>query len=727
MLSMKNSWKIFSNDLKNVGTNWVALVIIGGLIILPSLYAWLNVMANWDPYGQTEQIPVGIVNEDVGETVRDEEIDVGGELVDTLKEDNSLEWHFLKRKAAMEQLEKGDLFAVVVIPEDFSKNLGTVIEADPQKANVEYYVNEKLNAISPKITEKGASVIVDGISSNFVSTVNGVIFEIFNDIGLELEKDLPDIENFENYVFEMEERLPEIHETLENTLSDADEAKGIVSKAQDTIPEVEAVIDEGLGTIDDTTEFLDQAENRLNEMSPQIKENLEKAQETAATIHSLFEEIDVDQISFEEGKALKDNVETHVNDSIDYIETVEETLQSLLEQMEANEDIGEEQIEKVEQAAEEVNQVKLALEEGLDNTNQIENFIDDKQSEVNEVFANIENVSGDVETRLSDFIDEYNESIEPTVLAEVSNAKQTLSDARDILVDVQSTIPEVVALLDRTSGSLDDGEGLLEDVLNEYPYVNDKVTELANKIRSVQDETDIHSIIDLLQNDPDVESSFLSEPVTLNEHSVFPVENYGTGMTPFYTVLSFWVGGLLLISLLATNVTHPELYGARDIYFGKLFTFSFIGFLQTLIVTTGDLFIVNVNMAHPVWFIIFGLFCSFIFMTIIYTFVSIFGDVGKALAIVMLVLQLAGSGGTYPVALLPKFFQTISPFLPFTYAVDLLREAVGGIVWSNVIFDLGILAVFGLIAIVFGTLLKGPINKHTDKLVTKSRESGVFH
>lgn len=727
MLIMKNSWKIFSGDIKNVGTNWVALVIIGGLIILPSLYAWLNVMANWDPYGQTEQIPVGIVNEDVGETVRDDEIDVGGELVDTLKEDNSLEWHFLKRKDAMEQLEKGDLFAVVVIPEDFSKNLGTVIEADPQKANVEYYVNEKLNAISPKITEKGASVIVDGISSNFVSTVNGVIFEIFNDIGLELEKDLPDIENFENYVFEMEERLPDIHETLENTLSDAGEAKGIISKAQDTIPEAEDVIDEGLGTIDDTTEFLDQAENRLNEMSPQIKENLEKAQETAATIHSLFEEIDVDQISFEEGKALKDNIETHVNDSIEYIETVEDTLQSLLEQMETNEDIDEEQIEKVEQAVEEVNQVKLALEEGLDNTNQIENFIEDKQSEVNEVLANIENVSGDVETRLSEFIDEYNESIEPTVLAEVSNAKQTLSDARGILVDVQSTIPEVEALLDRTSGSLDDGEGLLEDVLAEYPYVNDKVTELANKIRRVQDETDIHSIIDLLQNDPDVESSFLSEPVTLNEHSVFPVENYGTGMTPFYTVLSFWVGGLLLISLLATNVTHPELYGARDIYFGKLFTFSFIGFLQTLIVTTGDLFIVNVNMAHPVWFIVFGLFCSFIFMTIIYTFVSIFGDVGKALAIVMLVLQLAGSGGTYPVALLPKFFQTISPFLPFTYAVDLLREAVGGIVWSNVIFDLGILAVFGLIAIVFGTLLKGPINKHTDKLVTKSRESGVFH
>src|SRR5690625_4792009 len=198
-------------------------------------------------------------------------------------------------------------------------------------------------------------------------------------------------------------------------------------------------------------------------------------------------------------------------------------------------------------------------------------------------------------------------------------------------------------------------------------------------------------------------------------------------MTPFYTVLSIWVGGLLLISLLSTDVPRPENFSLQSIYFGKFMTFSFIGLLQTLIVTNGDIFLLHVKMANPVWFVIFGLFISLVFITIIYTFVSIFGDVGKALAIVMLVLQIAGSGGTYPVVLLPKFFQIISPLLPFTYAVDLMREAVGGIVWSSVIFDLIILALFGLIAILFGAVLKEPINKHTDKLVKKSQESGVFH
>src|SRR5699024_881611 len=638
--------------------------------------------------------------------------------------------------SSMDQLEKGDLFAVVIIPEDFSQSLGTVIKPNPRKANVEYYVNEKLNAIAPKITQKGASVIVDEISSNFISTVNGVIFDIFNEIGLELEADLPDIERFENYVFEMESRLPEIHETLEGTLSDANEAKGIVSKAQKAIPEAEGVVGSGLETIDNTTDFLEQAENRLHELEPKIEEDLKKTQETAAVIHSFFDELDSTNISFDEGKALKEDIRNKVDDSIERIEAVENTLAAILEQMKNEENPESEQVEGennagkeqiIQDALDKLNQIKSVLEEGRNNTDEIDTFIDKKKEEVDHVLANIKELSSNVEVRLGEFMKEYNESIKPTVLEEVANAKNTLSNAKGILVDVQATIPEVENLLNRTSGSLDEGKGLLEEVLNEYPYVNDKINELATKIRDIQGEADIQKIIELLQNDPEAERGFFAEPVKLKEHSVFPIENYGTGMTPFYTILSLWVGGLLLISLLTTDVNELDKFGAKEIYFGKLFTFAFFGFLQTFIVTTGDIFLINVEMAHPFWFVLFGLFCSFIFITIIYTFVSILGDVGKALAIVMLVLQIAGSGGTYPIVLLPKFFQTISPFLPFTYAVYLMREAVGGIVWSNVIYDLAILALFGLIAIIFGTLLKEPINKQTNKLMKKSQESGVFH
>src|SRR5690625_1567426 len=201
-----------------------------------------------------------------------ESVHAGDEIVDSLKDNDSMQWHFLDQDKAMDQLRKGDLFAVVVIPEDFSKSLGTVLQAHPEKANVEYYVNEKLNAIAPKITEKGASVIVEEVSSTFISTVNGVIFEVFNEIGLELEKELPDIERFEEYVFEIEERLPDIHETLTGTLSDAGSAQDLVEKAKKELPRVEDTVNQGMSTLNETSNFLQEAEDRLDEMGPKIRD-----------------------------------------------------------------------------------------------------------------------------------------------------------------------------------------------------------------------------------------------------------------------------------------------------------------------------------------------------------------------------------------------------------------------------------------------------------------------
>lgn len=322
---------------------------------------------------------------------------------------------------------------------------------------------------------------------------------------------------------------------------------------------------------------------------------------------------------------------------------------------------------------------------------------------------------------------DYKENIEPVVKQKISDAQQTLTSADDILSEIKSTIPEVKEVLSSTETHIGDGQGMLNTILGEYPYVNSKINELADRIREIQGETDINEMIELLRNDPEAEKNFFEEPVKLSKNELFPIPNYGSGMTPFYTVLAIWVGGLLLISLLAVDVHDREGLTGRERYFGRMFTFLTIGLLQTLVVTLGDWLLIGSYIAHPVWFVLFGLIISIVFMTLIYTLVSVFGDVGKAMVIVLLVLQIAGAGGTYPVILLPKLFQAISPFLPFTYAIDLMREAVGGIIWESAIHDMIILSLFGIGALLFGTLLKNVINKHTDKLMKKSKDAGLFH
>ncbi|SFJ28760.1 putative membrane protein [Halobacillus dabanensis] len=732
---MKHIWRIFSKDWKNITKNWVALILIGGLIILPSLYAWFNIKASWDPYSQTDQLPVAVVNEDTGATVRSTEIDVGNDIVEKLEENASFDWHMSEREDAMDKLRYGDYYAVIVIPENFSNRLGTVISDQPKKSEIEYYVNEKINAIAPKITEKGASVLVDQIASSFISEVNGTVAEIFNNLGMELENDLPDIKRFEDYVFKLEENLPEIHGLISDAYSDSKSAASIINDVQSLIPEAERTTDQGLETIDQTTAFINDAEKRLNELSPKVKEDLKTAQQTAEDVNAFLQDIQSINLNLSTVSEIKDGINERTSRSIQELENVEQILEQVKEQQQDNETDPDQNNEEnstvsqeaIDQALADIQTIKESLQTVQNDSNQIDSLLTEKQEEIDQTLSSLEEKSGQTAGRIDAFLKEYNEDIEPAVLEEVNKAEQTLNNARSILSEVQSTIPEVESILNNTEGNITEGQDILEYMLNEYPYINDKVNQMADRIRDIQGDADINDIIELLKNDPGAEQSFFEEPVKLNKNSLFPIDNYGTGLTPFYTVLSLWVGALLLVSLLSTDPVQMRGYRTYEQYFGKLATFVSIGVLQALVVTLGNLFVLHIGIAESVPFVLFGIGISFVFMTIVYTLVSVFGDVGKAGAIVMLVLQIAGSGGTYPVALLPEFFQMIHPFLPFSYAVDLMREAVGGIVGTRVERDLLFLAIFAAVFLGIGAFLKGPLQKGTNQLMKKSRESGLFH
>ncbi|MBP1914524.1 putative membrane protein [Lederbergia galactosidilyticus] len=734
---MKNSLNIYKVDLKNIATNWAAMILIGGLAILPSLYAWFNIAAMWDPYSNTGNLPIGIVNEDKGATVRDQEINAGKEIVDSLKDNKNMQWYFTDRKDAMDKVEYGDYFAIVIIPEDFSEKLGTVISDKPEKAQMEYFVNEKLNAVSPKITEKGASVIADEVSSKFISTVNGIIFDLFNNLGIEIEGNLPDIEKFEDYIFTLEENLPEINKMLNESLGDANSAGEILNKAQGALPQAKEYTNTGLTTINQTLDYMNEAENRLNSIAPKVKKDVAKVQSIADQINELLEKAKDSKIDISEGKRVQENLEKQLDDAITTLSTVEKALQQLQETNaqlppatdgESGEEQETEQLsqDQINQAISQTADLRNSLEQLRTDVNQMDQFLNNTEA-ASKVVDQIHQAAANTNVKLDEFVKEYQNNIEPTILEEVGKAKETLTGAKGILVEIQSTLPEVEKVLTNTQKNLQEGKGMLEYASGEFPYVNDKIKQLAEKIRDVQKDTDINEIIQLLRNDPSAERSFFEEPVLLNQNALFPIENYGTGMTPFYTVLAGWVGALLLISLLAVDVHHDGIYTGRQVYFGRFFTFWTIGIVQTIVVTLGDLFLIGVNAKHPVWMVIFALLVSSVFILIVYSLVSVFGNVGKAMAIVLLVLQISGSGGTYPVQLLPKFFQAINPYLPFTYAVDLMREAVGGIVWGRALRDIGVLIFCGVLAIIFGAFLKEPINKKTTKFLEKSKESGLVH
>ena len=749
---MKQVWKIFTTDIRNLTTNWVAAILVGGLIFLPSLYAWFNIYASWDPYGKTDQLPVAIVNEDQGATVRDEEIDVGSQLVDSLKENDTINWKFTEREDALKRVENGEYFAAIIVPEDFSEKLATVTTGHPKKATIEYYVNEKTNSIAPKITEKGATAIVETVSKEFTSTVNKVIFDMFNKLGIELQTDLPDIEKFEQYVFSMEEKLPGVRKLLESVLTDADQAQALLSQAENKMPEAKRLTAEGLSTVNRTLGYLDTAEQQLAALEPQIEKDLETAARVSGEINDMLLEIQKAELDTTQLDTAKSGLDDKMTEAIQSVDNIHKQLLLLKEiNQKASETsvpdadkeeaptLPEEGLQSrqtessaagqsaLDNAIQATGQLKSALQEAQDNARAVDEaaagYVQQAKGWVNDVQGIAQNVSVSIDS----YTKTYNETIKPTIQKEIKDARSTLTEARDLLSGIQATLPQAEKIITSTSGHLSEGEQGIEEALNQYPYVYTKITELADRIRSVQGETDINEIIDLLLNDPEAEKSFFEEPIRLHENKLFPIENYGTGMTPFYTVLSIWVGCLLLVSLLSTDIHHAEQFSPKTVYFGRLLLFLLIGVLQALIVTIGNILILGVDVAEPLGFILSGLLISTVFMSIVYTLVSVFGDVGKAMAIVLLVLQIAGSGGTYPVVLLPDFFQMISPYLPFTYAIDLMREMTGGVVKARIVKDIPTLIGIGAAMMIFGSILKPILNKWMNQILKKSRESGLFH
>lgn len=705
---MKNVFSIYQKDMKSIVTNVMTAILVGGLVFLPSLYAWLNIKASWDPYAQTDQIPIGFVNEDVGAEIRGESVHVGDELQATLEENDSFAWKFVDREEGMERVEYGDYYALLILPSDFSEQLGSVASGNPKKAEMEYYVNEKINAIAPKITDKGASVIVEEISSEFISVVNGIIFEMFNDIGLELEGNLPDIEQFEKYVFTLEDDLPEIHDKLVEVDGQVDEATGMLGQVREHLPAVKTAVADGQAAIAAASDFLQKVENDIQAIGPVLADEVEKIEEKFSWQEDIAGKLDGEMPDLSFGADLSGTID-QLNGVIADLEQVQDQL--------------EEPNESITALVESLQVVADELANAQEQFGQLEDFT----QEQDELVANVKAVIDEMgQVDMSKFVQEYESTIEPAMLAEVAKGKETLSSAAGLMDKIEGAIPKVDSLLVKVDGQLDEGKEMIAKVLNHFPVIQDKVHTLAERIRDFQSEADLQDIIGLLLNDPEAERSFFAEPVLLHKNEIFPIANYGTGMTPFYTVLALWVGALLLISLLSPNVPEADVVGPKAVYGGRLLTFATIGLLQTLIVTVGDIFIVGVSVSNKLAFVLFGLLISVVFMTIVYTAVAVLGDVGKAVAIILLVLQIASSGGTYPVVLLPEFFQAVNPFLPFTYGVDLMREAVGGIIWERAWKDIGSLAIFAIVFILLGTFLKGPVQAKMSKAM-KSKGGRLFH
>ena len=700
---MKKAFQIFKRDLQRLLRNPVAMVITIGVCIIPSLYAWYNIEANWDPYGNTSGVRIAVANEDRGvETELTGELNAGEQTVEKLRENDALGWVFTDAESAKEGVYRGDYYAAIIMPADFSEHLTSMLTGDFEQPEIKYYVNEKKNAIAPKVTDTGAETIEQQLNETFVATVSSTLVEEAKELGVDVDAAGARVERgaLEN-VGDSVDALQRVRDGMADLNGTVDAAKGAATSAREALAGMDAqaptlveALEKGhelLGTTRSAAgEFHTALSTALGNGAAQLASASAKADgaigSISGAVSSAKTKIDISLINFQ--------------GIIDTNNRVIADLRALNEAIMDNSGDVEVFIRELERQNQGLQAAKDALQAQSDSLGRDVETVSDATSAINTA------VQGSVKN-MGETQAELNATVMPELSAGLDAFSNVSGDLSGIVTGLTPTIEQAMGLLDQLNAMLDQTKGAIASTDRTLADLQATLQTVRTDIAALRSSEATRELADLLGMEPDKIADFMSSPVTLTTKAVYPVANYGSGVTPFYTNLALWVGGFVLIAIIKLEVDNEGVgrFTANQGYFGRWMLLVTLGFIQAVIACVGDL-VLGIQCEHPALFVAAGVFTSFVYVNIIYALAIAFKHIGKAIAVVLVIVQIPGSSGMYPIEMMPGFFQALHPLLPFTYGINAMRETIGGMYGADYLWNLGVLAVFLVLSLAVGVWLR---------------------
>ncbi len=711
---MKKSIAIFRRDLLRLLHNPIALVIAVGVCVVPCLYAWLNIASNWDPYENTSTIPVAVVSEDKPVEVADMgKLCVGDMMLEKLAENDKIGWTFPEtEEEALDKVKTGTYYAAIVIPEDFTQRLTGVLEGETSKAHLKYYANEKVNAIAPKVTDTGASTVETTIDEQFVSIAGETIATKLGNLADNLTKDVGKAaDSIASALDEAQTALGKVDGKLDGLTDKLGNAQTSLADASAKLNGLQGKGTNAADSISDALNNFDQTRANASNLMADISGALGNAESTISSLSS--------QTSYDVSSLAGDiaYAQSQVNAAIRQLERDLTDNQALTTKISESLSV----VRNLDPQDDGAAQTKTILDQQLSDEYDVLVGITDSQAakleELRGIASRLEatanevrDFSRNVDTRVQNATDALQKAQTEAIttdLKEINAAldsfvavgKQLETAAR--LVDpVVSRTADVATQLANTIGQTNDAISSTRDSLGELSNTVDNLTKELEIIRA----SDTWAILkNMTTTNPEGVKEFLAAPVEVNENRLYPVQNYGTGVAPFFTSVAMWVGGIALVAVFKLEVDDEKVGRVRpwQAYFGRWFLFVMLSALCAVVCCTGDL-LLGIQCEYPVAFYLSAIVASFAFVNVIFALSVAFKHLGKAIAFTLIILQVPGSAGMYPIEMMPPFFQAIGPWLPFTYSNNAMREAIAGFYDGNLAFNLIMLLMFVPISILVG-------------------------
>ena len=726
---MKNIWKIFQRDMMRIRKNVIALVVIVGISVVPCLYAWFNIAASWDPYSNTGNLKVAVASVDEGYegSLIPLEINIGDQVLSALRENTQMEWVFTTKDKATAGVKSGKYYAAIVIPKDFSNKMMSVFSENVEKPEITYYSNAKENAIAPKVTDKGASAVQRQVNQVFIETISDTTLTVLqavsnmteasgaetivsnlntnlNRISGDLSASAGLLQSFSDMTVSAQNLLNSTTEFMQSAQTQSQESKQTFQKSKDSFSDIDSALD---AATDNVETALNATQSVYDEMNQTITKAFETQSQDTETVASTL-----------------DTLAAKVQKIIDSYQSVRDAVASISDSHSELASAVDAVVSRMDTSI----KAQQELHDKLQNTAQ---SLRDTTTDIATAKKELQDLFATNGTQIADATNEYQSSMETSLNKLTDALDSSKTKISSLLSQLEKSTDGIYSLTDAADSDLTQIQSVLADSGKLLNDAADKISDTTAKLDEMEQSGDFSELESIISGDRSSISSFLAAPVSLKTHKVYEIANYGSSMAPFYSVLSIWIGGIVLVAMLKVNVSDKCTEGLENVklyqvYFGRFITFLIVGLFQSTLIALGDLLYLGIQCEHPFLFLLACWFSSIVFVNIIYTLTVSLGDIGKAVSVILLVVQVAGPGGTFPIEVAPKFFQAVYPLLPFTHSMAALRETVGGMYGMNYWIDLGKLAIFLVISLIVGLVLRKPIIKLNDAFTEKLEETKLM-
>lgn len=736
---MRNIIAIFKRDLSRIRGSVVALIVAVGLVIVPTLYAWFNIAGSWDPYGNTGNLKVAVANSDNGymSDLIPVRVNIGDTVVSALRENDQLDWRFVSESDAVEGVRSGEYYAAVVIPENFSSRMMTVFSSDAEHAEIVYYENQKANAIAPRVTDKAASTVRQQIDETFAKTIS--------DVGLATTSSLlefMDGDQIAAYAGNLSGTLAGAITTLRDASGSVDEFAGLLQSSTGLLDstsdllasagtankDAEALVGDAKTGLSGMHDALDAAVAAINQS---LKDSAGDYDAAAKAIDEAFgsadEHVSLTVIQLRDASADVAKRASDMRDVQGNILAVERDVEG----SDLPEKLKAELVQKIDIVANTVgnvaNQQELLAKHLSDAAASLETGAADARAKAQAVKDGIAEAKGSI----GGVKDSYN----ATLKQQISDLSDAVADVArrgsDMADDLGATVTDLSRAASTLSDDLAGAHAVLTDASADLVSAADDLQRLKEGLDTAVTSGDLDRVRELIGSDPAALADALAAPVALDRQAVYHIKNYGSAMAPFYTTLSIWVAGIVLAAMLKANVDEADVKALgnprlHELYLGRYAFFALLAFAQATLVCAGDLLFFGIQCEHPFQFMLVGWLAGFVFSNMIYTLTVSFGDIGKAIAVVLLVMQVAGSGGTFPIEMTADFFQAVYPFLPFTHAINAMHAAMAGAYGMEFWIELGTLALYLIPSLALGLVFRRPVIRANRWIIEKLEETKLM-